>query len=211
MNQSNPMRILRYMVLALMFLLLVVVVVGFFLPAKVHLERSIIINQNPNNVFKVINSLSNFNKWSPWYEYDVNATYTLTGPESGTGSKLSWQGNNKIGKGSNEIIESIPNEYIRTKFYFGKSENPALSKISVTSAENGTKVTWAFENDFGYNVFYRYFGLVLEDMIAPDYERGLKKLKEYLESKPPLSSFPISVNESSYVNSSVKTIVSMAM
>ena len=157
---------------------------GFFLPAKVHLERSTVINRDTGTVFAVINSLSNFNKWSPWYEYDPNASYVVSGPESGVGSTLTWQGNEKIGTGSNEIIDSKTNEYIKTKFYFGKSENPALSKISVESVENGTKVTWAFDNDFGYNVIYRYFGLVLEDMIAPDYEKGLKNLKEYLESTP---------------------------
>jgi hypothetical protein len=162
--------------------------VGLFLPAKVNLERSTIINRDISNVFKVINSLSNFNKWSPWYEYDLNAVYILTGPDSGVGSKLSWKGNDLVGNGSNEIIESTPNQYIRTKFYFGKSENPAFSKVSVMNVDNGTyvstKVTWAFENDFGYNIFYRYFGLVLEDMIAPDYEKGLQNLKQHIESIP---------------------------
>lgn len=178
------MRILRYMVLALLFLLLVVAVVGFFLPAKVNLERSTVINQDRDKIFKVLNSLTHFNKWSPWFEYDPNADYVLSGPESGVGSTLTWQGNDKIGTGSNEIIESKENEFIRMKFYFGKSESPAFSKVSVSKVENGTKVTWAFYNDFGYNVFYRYFGLVLEKMIAPDYEKGLKKLKEYIESTP---------------------------
>ncbi len=178
------MRTLRYLVLALLFLLLVTIVVGFFLPAKVHLERSTIISRDADKVFTVINSLSNFNKWSPWYAHDINADYVVGGPDSGVGSKLTWQGNDKIGKGSNEIIESKQNQYIKTKFYFGKSENPAYSKITLLSVENGTKVTWAFENDFGYNVFYRYFGLILEDMIAPDYEKGLDNLKEHLESIP---------------------------
>jgi len=176
------MRTLRYMVLAMMFLLLVVVVIGFFLPSKVHLERSTMIERDANEIFRVINSLSNFNKWSPWYEYDKNATYTLSGAESGVGSKLDWQGNEKVGKGSNEIVDSKQDEYIKTKFYFGKSEKPAHATISLLKVEGGTKVTWAFDNDFGYNVFYRYFGLVLEDMIAPDYEKGLKNLKGHMES-----------------------------
>jgi len=170
------------MVLALLFLLLVAVIVGFFLPAKVHLERSTVINKEADKIFTVLNSLSYFNQWSPWFDYDPNANYVLSGPEAGVGSTLTWQGNEKIGTGSNEIIESKQNQYIRTKFYFGKSESPAFSKISLSSDENGTKVTWAFYNDFGYNVFYRYFGLVLEDMIAPDYEKGLKNLKEYIEA-----------------------------
>jgi effector-binding domain-containing protein len=178
------MRTLRYIVLAFLFLLVVVVIVGFFLPAKVHLQRSIEINRKAPVVFNVINSLGNFNKWSPWYELDVSADYTVTGPISGVGSKLTWQGNDKVGKGSNEIIESKENTFIKTKFFFGKDDQPAFSTLTLSEKNQVTTVTWSFENDFGYNVFYRYFGLVLEDMIAPDYEKGLKKLKVYVESLP---------------------------
>lgn len=53
--------------------------------------------------------------------------------------------------------------------------------MSFKPVGNGTTVAWTFENDFGYNVFYRYFGLILEDMIAPDYEKGLSNLKTRLE------------------------------
>jgi len=178
------MRTLRYLVLALLFLLLVAVVVGFFLPAKVHLQRSIVIPREASKIFSVINSLQNFNQWSPWYALDVEAKYTVRGPDSGVGSKLSWQGNDKVGEGSNEIIESLKNQSIKTIFYFGKSDHPAYSTLSLKPQEQGTEVTWAFENDFGYNIFYRYFGLVLEDMIAPDYEKGLVLLKKYVESLP---------------------------
>ncbi|HHL31304.1 MAG TPA: hypothetical protein ENJ41_01875, partial [Oceanospirillales bacterium] len=178
------MRTLRYLVLALLFLLLVVVTVGFFLPSKVHMQRNIAINRDKASIFAVINSLENFNHWSPWYQYDINAEYILSGAKAGVGSKLSWQGNDKVGTGSNEIIESVLDDHIKTKFYFGKSENPAYSIISITEKNNHSEVTWAFESDFGYNVFYRYFGLVLEDMIAPDYERGLTNLKKYVESLP---------------------------
>lgn len=181
------MRTLRYLVLALLVILVIVVIVGLFLPSKVRLERSIDINRDKQTIFKVINSLSNFNQWSPWYDYDVNAEYVISGAPSGIGSKLTWNGNEKVGTGSNEIIESELNSRIKTKFFFGKSDAPAFSTIILKQDETLTKVTnviWAFENDFGYNVFYRYFGLVLEDMIAPDYERGLEKLKIHVESLP---------------------------
>ncbi len=178
------MKTLRYIVLALFFLILVAVVVGLFLPSKVHLERSIEINRDKATVFKVINALENFNKWSPWYELDINAEYIVSGPKSGVGSKLEWHGNESVGDGVNEIIESVENDHTKTKMFFGKSDAPAYSIMSLQQNGDKTKVTWAFENDFGMNVFYRYFGLVIEDMIAPDYEKGLQKLKTYVESLP---------------------------
>ncbi len=178
------MKTLRYIVLALFFLILVAVVVGFFLPSKVHLERSVQINRDKATIFKVINAFENFNKWSPWYDLDVNAEYIVSGPQSGVGSKLEWHGNSSVGDGTNEIIESVENDHTKTKMFFGKDDAPAYSIISLEQKGDKTKVTWAFENDFGMNVFYRYFGLVIEDMIAPDYEKGLNKLKIYVESLP---------------------------
>lgn len=178
------MRTLRYLVLALMFLLLVVVVIGFFLPSKVRMERSIDIKRGTDTIFQVINSLNNFNKWSPWFGKDTNAQYTLSGSSAGVGSKLAWQGNKNVGTGSNEIIESLQNQSIKMRMFFGKDDQPAFATISLKPNGETTNVTWAFENDFGYNVFFRYFGLVLEDMIAPDYEKGLNNLKIYVESLP---------------------------
>jgi effector-binding domain-containing protein len=178
------MRTLRYLVLAMLFLLVVVITIGFFLPAKVQLHRSIEINRSPDVVFQVVNSLAHFNKWSPWYEKDINASYNLTGSPSGVGSKLSWTGNKSVGTGSNEIIESTLNSHIKTELYFGKDEHPAYATISLKENNNSTFVTWSLENDFGYNVFYRYFGFVLEDMIAPDYEKGLSNLKKHVEGLP---------------------------
>jgi effector-binding domain-containing protein len=178
------MRTLRYLVLAMLFLLVVVITIGFFLPAKVQLHRSIEINRSPDVVFKVVNSLVHFNKWSPWYDKDVNASYIITGNPAGVGSKLSWNGNKSVGTGSNEIIESAVNSHIKTELYFGKDEHPAYATISLKEKNNSTLVTWSLENDFGYNIFYRYFGFVLEDMIAPDYEKGLFNLKKHVEALP---------------------------
>jgi effector-binding domain-containing protein len=189
----NAMKTLRYIVLALIFLILVAVVVGFFLPSKVHLERSVEINREQVTIFKVVNALENFNKWSPWYELDVNAEYSVSGPQSGVGSKLEWHGNESVGDGVNEIVESVKNNHIKTKMFFGKNDAPAYSIISLEQKGGNTKVTWAFENDFGMNIFYRYFGLVIEDMIAPDYEKGLKKLKTYVESLPKNDFSPLSI------------------
>ena len=178
------MRTLRYIVLALIFLLLVAAIGGLFLPSQAHVERSILINRDKATVFKIVNSFKNFNKWSPWYELDKNAEYIVSGPNAGVGSKIAWKGNNNVGVGSNEIIESKPYSLIKTIMFFGKSDAPSYATFTFKDEGNKTKVTWAFDNEFGMNVFYRYFGLVVEKMIAPSYEKGLLNLKSYAESLP---------------------------
>jgi len=175
------MRVLRYIVLAIIFLIALIAIIGLFLPAKVVVERSIVINKSPEAVFQAVNSLDNFNTWSPWFEFDPDASFTIGETVSGVGSIISWEGNEKVYNGSFEIVESKPYSHIKTKFYFGKPDHPVFTTFSFEKNGSGTKTTWAFENDFGYNVFYRYFGFILDKTIAPSSEKGLSKLKLYLE------------------------------
>ena len=46
--------------------------------------------------------------------------------------------------------------------------------------EEGTRATWANEGEVGYPLG-RYFGLFLDGMMGPDFERGLKNLKRVCE------------------------------
>jgi effector-binding domain-containing protein len=189
------MRTLKYMVLALIFLLLLATVIGFLLPSKVEMQRSVSIERSPEKIFTVLNSLKNFNNWSPWAEKDEQARFTFSGPDYGVGSKMTWQGNNQIGQGYQEIIESVENDFVKSKIFFGTSSQPALATLSLNLENDKTIVTWKFENDAGNNLLARYFGLATEDLLAPDYEKGLNKLKIYVESMPLFEYSNISVIE----------------
>jgi hypothetical protein len=39
---------------------------GMLLPSEQHVERSIIVNADPAEVFSLVNDYREFNKWSPW-------------------------------------------------------------------------------------------------------------------------------------------------
>jgi effector-binding domain-containing protein len=183
-NLGLSMRTLKYMVLALIFILFAAIIVGFFLPSKVNMQRSILIDRSPEKIFNVVNSLSNFNNWSPWVDKDKNADYSFSGPKFGVGSKMVWEGNSQVGQGSQEIVESSKNNTVKTKLFFSNSHKPAYATISLTPDQDKTKVSWMFENDAGNDLLARYFGLAIEDLLAPDYEKGLANLKIYVESLP---------------------------
>ena len=50
--------------------------------------------------------------------------------------------------------------------------------------EKGTHVTWSFDSEFGLNLVGRYFGLMLDGIVGPDYEKGLQNLKTMAEHMP---------------------------
>jgi hypothetical protein len=123
---------------------------------------------------------------------DPNAHYTITGPVAGVGAKESWVGDPKtVGSGSQEIIESKPDESVTMALDFGDM-GKARARFLLSPDGKGTRVTWtldtqaplALDGQLPFNVIGRYIGLFMDKMVGPDYERGLKQLKTLAEKEP---------------------------
>ncbi len=178
------MAFLKKLVLWVVVLVVILAGVGFCLPQNVHVERSTVIARPASQVYAIINSYKRFNEWSPWYALDPNAKYTITGPVSGVGAKQAWESQNKdVGSGSQEIIASEPNKFVRTQLDFGDMGKP-IAVFTIAPADKGVKLTWAMEADMGKSPVGRYFGLLMDSMVGKDYEAGLIKLKALVESFP---------------------------
>lgn len=178
------MRILLYLVGGLFAVVILLAGIGLFLPAEVHLERSIVVDAPASTVFTILNGFTRMNEWSPWAQIDPAAVYTITGPSHGVGAQQAWQSNHRdVGSGKQEITASIPFERIETHLDFGP-QGLAQATYQLTPRDEGTHVTWAFDTDFGINLMGRYFGLMFESMLGPAYEEGLSNLKQLAESLP---------------------------
>jgi effector-binding domain-containing protein len=158
--------------------------VGWFLPQTAHVERSIAVDAPPATVFTVLNGFRQFNRWSPWADIDPNATSSYEGPEAGVGARMSWSGNAEVGTGSQEILESAPYSKVKVRLVLGDFPGAFTASYLLSPEGSGTKVTWAFDGDYGGNVIGRYFGLLADSMLGPDYEKGLGRLKDFAESLP---------------------------
>jgi len=178
------MNILKKVGLALLALFGLVVVVGLVLPKTAHVERSIVIDAPRSTVFTVLNGFGQFDKWSPWADIDPDATTTLEGPAMGAGAKMSWAGNAEVGSGSQEIIESSPYGSIKVRLGFGDFPGDFVATYTLAPEGAGAKVTWGFDANYGDSIMGRYFGLLSEGMLGPDYEKGLARLKTLVEALP---------------------------
>lgn len=161
-----------------------VLVIGLFLPNTAHVERSIVIDAPPATVFTVLNGFRQFHRWSPWQEADPNMQMVYEGPETGVGAKQSWSGNAEVGSGSQEILESEPYRRILIRLRFGGFEGDFLASYTLEPGNGGTRLTWGLDADYKHSIMGRYFGLFSDSMLGPDYERGLAKLKSFVETLP---------------------------
>ena len=160
------------------------VVVGLLLPRTAHVQRAIVVDAPPATVFTVLNGFRQFSRWSPWADIDPNAQTTIEGPDVGVGAKMSWSGNAQVGSGSQEIVESTPYSGIRVRLGFGDFPGDFSATYDVRPAAAGTEVVWGFHAEYGSSVVGRWFGLFSDRMIGPDYEKGLARLKTFVEQLP---------------------------
>ncbi|MDW3209461.1 MAG: SRPBCC family protein [Reichenbachiella sp.] len=188
------MKILKTALLVVVVLLALLAIIGLLIPSEVTLERQTTVNASPQSVYEEISSMKRFNKWSPWFRIDPEGTtYNFSGPDSGVGNKMEWASDHEeVGTGSQEIVEAVEGQKIRSEMYFGGFDDPAYANLTLEETDGGTKVTWTFEGNMGSNPMFKLMGLMMESMLGPTYEEGLANLKERVESKP---LFSVEINE----------------
>jgi uncharacterized protein YndB with AHSA1/START domain len=76
-------------------------------------ERTATISAPPAAVFEQVNDFHKWEAWLPWAKLDPDAKVTFEGPPSGTGTSMTWAGNNKVGKGKMRLTESRSNELVK--------------------------------------------------------------------------------------------------
>ena len=175
------MKLFKRLLVTIAGFILVLAAVAMFLPRQVEVARAIIIKAPAEKVFAQLNSMKNFNAWSPWAKLDPETKYTWSGPDTGVGSKMSWQSNSReVGTGSQEIITSTPSSLIRTSLEFA-GQGKAVASFTLVPKDGATQVTWGFKTDLGYNPIARWMGLAFDKLIGNTYEKGLINLQKLLE------------------------------
>jgi uncharacterized protein YndB with AHSA1/START domain len=177
------MRILKRILVALVVLAALFVGIGLLLPETTRVQRSVVIARPAADVYAMLDSYERFNAWSPWFERDPKAEYAYEGNARGVGASMRWKSANPdVGNGRQSIIESEPNARVVTRLEF-EGQGDAIATFALQPAPQGTQVVWMFETQHGNDIIGRWFGLMFDQWIGPDYEKGLAKLKTLMESE----------------------------
>ncbi len=176
------MKVLKIIGIVLLVIIVITGIVVLMQPAEGHIEKSIVINASPATVYKELNGFKSFKKWSPWAKMDPDATYVMEGPETGVGSKMSWDGK-QVGKGSQWIEESVENQKIRNALAFDGYDGKAYADFLIAPEGSGTKITWTYDgtND---GLTGKAMWLFMGGMMDGWYTQGLNDMKSYIESVP---------------------------
>ncbi|RTQ48550.1 hypothetical protein EJV47_16390 [Hymenobacter gummosus] len=178
------MKTLKKTGLGLLTLVVVLSLVSQLLPRRVRVERSGVINATPSTVFEQINTLKNWEKWSPWHRLDPQMQLTYSGPAAGVGARYAWtSADSDVGNGSFTITGSVPARRIDAEMNF-MEEGTATCSYQLEPAGHGTRISWVMESDMGYNPLSRYMGLLMDHFVGSDFEKGLRNLQEVAGDAP---------------------------
>jgi len=152
-------------------------------PTEYRVERSATIDAPAKLVFDQVNNHKMRDAWSPWEKMDPDMTKSYEGPESGVGAVYKWSGNDSVGTGVLEILESVPNEYIKSKLVFTDPwESKSTVEWTFEETENGTMATWAVNGELPGYLFW--MGQEdMDEMMGKDFQSGLDQLKIISEEK----------------------------
>ncbi|MEM9048445.1 MAG: SRPBCC family protein [Pseudomonadota bacterium] len=176
------MRTLARIVGVVIAVVALLVVIAFFLPRTVTVERQTDIAATPDVVFTKINDLRAFSEWSPWSGRDPQMTQAFEGPDRGPGQIMRWT-SAEMGDGSMTITAAEADKKVETVLDFGPM-GTAFSWFDLSPVGDATTVTWGFRTDLGTNPIARWMGLTMDGMVGSDYEEGLATLKAKVESAP---------------------------
>ncbi len=177
------MKLIRHVLIILAVAAAIFAGGGLLLPGEIHVKRSGVIQAAPSAVFPHLNSARQFNTWSPWAARDPQTQYAFTGSAEGVGNRMQWQ-SAKVGSGSLEIVESVPDQKVRYTLDFGE-EGTAEAALTLAPEPGGTRVTWTMDSRLPYNPVARWMGLLLGRFVAADFDEGLQRLKNKVEKGAP--------------------------
>lgn len=151
-------------------------------PDQFRVERSIAIKAPAEKIFPHINNFHQWEAWSPYEKLDPAMKRTFSGAESGVGAAYAWEGNNEVGSGQMEILESVPSSHIKIKLDFLKPMvGHDVAEFTIAQQGDISTVTWAMSGPAAYIMKVMGVFMDMDHMIGKDFETGLSSLKTLTE------------------------------
>jgi uncharacterized protein YndB with AHSA1/START domain len=173
---------LKKILIALAAIIAVFLIVVALQPSESRVERTATITAPPATVFDQVNDFHKWDSWSPWAKIDPNAKITFEGPPSGTGTIMTWAGNNQVGEGKMTLTESRPNELVKINVDIVKPmEGSSTSEFAFKPGGDQTAVTWSMSGH--QNFIAKAMCLVMngKKMMSDIMDKGLANMKSVVE------------------------------
>jgi uncharacterized protein YndB with AHSA1/START domain len=152
-------------------------------PDSCRFSRSIHIEAPPEKIFPLIDDPRAMNEWNPFVKADPGVKLSYSGPAKGVGAINDFDGNNKVGAGRAEIVESVcPSKVVIALRMDRPMKCQNRVEFTIVPNRSGSDITWAMS---GHQPFIgKLFSLFVdtEKMVGGAFESGLVDLKSRAEA-----------------------------
>ena len=174
------MRIVKWIVGSLVGLILLLVVVGFFVPSAFVVTRSADIVAPPERIYALVADPRSWPQWSAWNKRDPQMQIDYSGPPSGAGAKWAWKSKSQ-GDGVMTFTAADPGRRVAYDLFLPDFGTTSAGDFRFEPQGASTHVTWAMNGDMGKNPVYHWMALAMDSMIGKDFVEGLAGLKAIAE------------------------------
>jgi uncharacterized protein YndB with AHSA1/START domain len=151
-------------------------------PNTFSVQRAIAIKVPPEKIFPLINDFHQWASWSPYENKDPAMKRSFSGAASGKGAVYGWEGNNNVGSGRMEILDSAtPSKIVIKLDFFKPFEGHNTAEFTMLPQGNATSVTWLMHGPAKFIHRLMQVFMNLDTMIGKDFEVGLVNLKNLTE------------------------------
>jgi hypothetical protein len=159
----------------------VVLILASRQPDGFRVERTVSINAPAEKIVAHIDDFHQWTAWSPYERLDPAMQRTFTGAPTGKGSIYEWSGNNDVGQGSMEILESSPAKVAIKLDFYKPMEASNIAEFAMQPKGDATDVTWAMYGPMPFISKIMCVFIDMDEMVGSDFEKGLADLKKVSE------------------------------
>ncbi|MEH2566369.1 SRPBCC family protein [Bradyrhizobium sp. AZCC 2289] len=160
----------------------IVLVLALTKPNTFAVQRAISIKAPAEKIFPLINDFHQWVAWSPYENKDRAMKRTYSGAESGKSAVYAWDGNNNVGSGRMEILDTImPSKIVIKLDFFKPFEGHNTAEFTMLPQGDATNLTWVMHGPAVFMSRLMQVFINLDNMIGKDFEVGLANLKKLAE------------------------------
>ena len=150
-------------------------------PDTFRVQRAIAIEAPAEKLVGILSDLRRGAEWSPYEKKDPAMKKTFSGPASGPGAKLEWDGNKDVGAGTLTVRDVTPSKVTLNLDMSRPMTANNIVEYSLRPQGNATHMTWALYGPMPFISKVMCLFISLDKMVGGDMERGLKDLKGLAE------------------------------
>ena len=177
------MRIVLFLLGGLVAVILLVLVVGMFLPGDYDVERTVTMNAKPDVILHYVSDLRQWPNWTPWNEDNIpglKSTFSEDDPSTGTPTTWTWEDPSMRGM---LVVTRSDNTGIAYDITF-EGFPPAQGSLTLKPEGEGTvRVTWRMTGSVGGNPISHVMAafISMDEALGAELDDALTTLKGKVE------------------------------